>query len=124
MTQEIAEIVKEDYESVQGNGIKATLLANNYFVSTVKLVEVVKPADQLISGIMKLYGITPEDLGMVAHLDMPGDYETMVFRWYPEEECRGSAELGFARYETLEEAEQGHDEMVERWRRMPGPENE
>ena len=120
----IAEIVREYFVAPQGNGIKATLLSNNYFVSTTKLSPLTKLMDAAISAGMKKCGVTPEDLERPGHLDMPGDYETMVFEWFPDEGHRGSQEVGFARYETREEAEKGHEEMVERWRRMPPPHEE
>ena len=119
MTDDIAEIIceqgPEDFQGV-GAGLWATTLSNGYFVSTVKLGEITKQADKMITSLMNLYGVTATDLGRPANLDMKGDYETMVFTH--DGEHRDSKEVAFARYTTEEEAREGHIEMVERWRRM------
>lgn len=115
MTEEIAEIIKE--LPGRGHQLYYTKLSNGYWVSTIERIN--KEVDEAITTLMKHYGVTPADLDRVGDLSMPGDFETMVFTWTEYEE--DYTELAFARYETKEEAEAGHKEMVERWRRMPPP---
>lgn len=125
MSDQIAEIIDREFVATQNNGVGATLLSNNYFVSTTRLLPQTKIMDALLELKRRAYGVTKEQLLEAGFFGMNakgGEYETMVFEWYPDEDRRSNRELAVARYDTVEEAEEGHKEMVERWRRMPAPE--
>lgn len=91
-----------------------TQLPNGYIVSTIHRDEKMLAMDQMISLVTNLL---TGDMGR-ADLATPGDYETMVFPG-ENEEPSDFGELDFARYDTPEEALEGHEWMVKRWREIP-----
>lgn len=122
----LADVVTEGIWSDNENSVRSTHLSNGYIVSTVKRSGFVKKLDEIINGVMGIAGITVEELaehgqGFRADLSIEGEYETMVFTCDEVGEVSDWDEKAYCRYMSHEEAEEGHKEMVSRWRRVPSP---
>lgn len=77
-------------------------------VSTIKRDEELKAMDEVL-------GFFDELLPERANLSEDGDYETMVFHCDSDGEVTYWTELDFARYNSEEEAKEGHRLLVEKW---------
>ena len=93
--------------------LRQTHVEGGYVISTIRRDDTVRSIDSMLGVLTAIVG----DAGR-ADLDEAGDYETMVFPG-DESGIRDWGELDFRRYDSEEEAREGHDEMVERWRGMP-----
>lgn len=120
----IAEIVRDGEVEGYDKSVRYTVLSNGYVISTVNLVDnLARDIDKFLATAMKAFGVTREDMEEISpngfFADTSGDepFETMVF-FQDEEGKRDNHELGFARYMSREEAEKGHADFVEKWRRM------
>lgn len=96
------------------NCLRQTCVNNSYVISTVFLHKELAALDSLIVGITEIIG----DMGR-ADLGAIGDYETMVFPGTNASGITDWTELDFRRYESEDEAHEGHADMVAKWEEMP-----
>ena len=105
-------MVVRELESMNERTVALTQVGD-VVVSTVSLsLPMVRSMDSLITTLGAIYG-GAEDR---ADLSTPGDYETMVFDCDDNGEVTNYTEKDFARYATKEEAEEGHKQIVEKWK--------
>jgi len=99
-------VTRED--DTRDGAVCQSTLSNGYWVSTVLL------DNPLTMVVDRIIGNFLADEGR-ADLSTPGAYETMVFLCDGEGNIISWTEQDFARYDTREDAEKGHEEMVEKW---------
>lgn len=95
------------------NSVARTLLYDKkqaYIISTINLKNM-KEIDSLLGTMQKVFDDTER-----FDLNTPGEYETMVFQADPKTlEVDDWAELDAQRYQTEENALEGHKEIVTKW---------
>jgi hypothetical protein len=101
---------RKEIESKNLHQIALTHLTNGFVVSTAHLSEEVLKLDEILGVMGELAGNEA-----AKKLSSPGAYETMVFRADSEGEIADWLDLDFVRYDSPEEAEEGHELMVEKW---------
>lgn len=95
-------------------GLRQTCVNDSYIVSTIRLNEDMARLDALVQTLAELL-----DDHSRADLSTPGAYETMVFPGNNEDGVTDWTELDFRRYDSEDDAYDGHDEMVAKWLEMP-----
>jgi hypothetical protein len=90
------------------------VLSNGYYVSTIRRSEELQTLDGMVGVMTALMGTTPAELER-ADLDTEGEFESMVFRCDPDGSVQSWTELDFRRYDTEDEASEGHEWLVKMW---------
>jgi hypothetical protein len=93
--------------------LRQTCVNDSYVVSTIQRLDEIRQIDGLVDVMTALVG----DIGR-ADLSAAGDFETMVFPG-SSDGISSWTELDFRRYDTEEEALEGHKDMVTKWLEMP-----